>query len=61
MAAPEEKAWTHRYHWANNETRAAIKGERCLVERRGARGTVLILTESGKRMTTSLRGLRRIR
>ena len=53
-------AWTHRYAWGNNPVRAAIKGQRCRILARGSMGTVLIATEGGVRVTTSIRALRRL-
>ena len=47
------------YAWGNNERRAALKGRRCVVEARGALGTVLVrFLDTGERVTTSARALR---
>lgn len=48
------------YAWGNNERRAALKGRRCVIEARGALGTVLVrFLDTGERVTTSSRALRR--
>ncbi|HEV8249805.1 MAG TPA: hypothetical protein VGQ15_07515 [Gaiellaceae bacterium] len=47
------------YAWGNNERRAALKGRPCVIEARGAMGTVLVrFLDTGERVTTSARGLR---
>ena len=47
------------YAWGNNERRATMKGRRCVVEARGAMGTVLVrFLDTGERVTTSSRALR---
>ena len=47
------------YAWGNNERRAKLKGRRCVVEARGALGTVLVrFLDTGERLTTSSRALR---
>jgi len=47
------------YRWGNNERRAALKGRPCVIEARGAMGTVLIrFLDTGERVTTSSRALR---
>ena len=49
------------YAWGNNPRRAALKGRRCVVEARGRMGTVLVrFLDTGERVTTSHRALRRI-
>jgi hypothetical protein len=49
----------YAYAWGNNERRAALKGRRCVVEARGAMGTVLVhFLDTGERVTTSARALR---
>jgi hypothetical protein len=49
----------HVYAWGNNERRAALKGRRCVVEARGAMGTVLVrFLDTGERVTTSFRALK---
>lgn len=51
---------TYVYAWGNNERRAALKGRRCVVEARGAMRTVLVrFLDTGERVTTSARALRR--
>jgi hypothetical protein len=50
---------TYVYAWGNNERRATLKGRRCVVEARGAMGTVLVrFPDTGERVTTSSRALR---
>jgi hypothetical protein len=50
---------TYAYVWGNNERRATLKGRRCVVEARGAMGTVLVrFLDTGERVTTSSRALR---
>ena len=47
------------YAWGNNARRAQLKGRRCVVEARGALGTVLVrFLDTGERVTTSRRALR---
>ena len=47
------------YVWGNNERRAGLKGRRCVIEARGAMGTVLVrFLDTGERVTTSARALR---
>lgn len=49
------------YAWGNNARRAELKGRRCVVEARGRMDTVLVrFLESGERVTTGRRALRRI-
>ena len=49
------------YAWGNNPRRAELKGRRCVVEARGALGTVLIrFPDTGERVTTSRRAIREI-
>ena len=51
----------YEYAWGNNPRRAALKGRRCVVEARGRMGTVLVrFLDTGERVTTSHRALRRI-
>jgi uncharacterized Ntn-hydrolase superfamily protein len=51
----------HEYVWGNNARRAELKGRRCVVEARGRMGTVLVrFLDTGERVTTSRRALRRI-
>ena len=48
------------YAWGNNERRAALKGRRCVIEARGGMRTVLVrFLDTGERVTTSIRALRR--
>lgn len=66
--------WTHTYAWgagplgaggpagaSDNPVRAALKGQRCRVLRRGSKRTVEIVTDGGWHGTTSERALRRIK
>jgi len=47
------------YAWGNNARRAALKGRRCVIEARGAMGTVLVrFLDTGERVTTSFRAVR---
>jgi hypothetical protein len=47
------------YAWGNNERRMGLKGRRCVIEARGALGTVLVrFLDTGERVTTSRRALR---
>jgi hypothetical protein len=47
------------YAWGNNARRATLNGRRCVVEARGAMGTVLVrFLDTGERVTTSSRALR---
>lgn len=47
------------FAWGNNPRRAQLKGRRCVVEARGALGTVLIrFLDTGERVTTSRRAIR---
>ena len=56
---PSRAERTYVYAWGNNERRAALKGRRCVVEARGALGTVLVrFPDTGERVTTSSRALR---
>jgi hypothetical protein len=53
-------ATVYVYGWKNNPTRARLYGRRCVVEASGALGTVLIrMLDTGERVTTSRRALRR--
>lgn len=57
--APHETLYV--FVWGNNRRRAPLKGRRCVVEARGAMSTVLVrFLDTGERMTTSRRALRRI-
>ena len=53
---------SYRYAWGNNERRAELKGRECVIEARGALGTVLVrFLDTGERVTTSRRALRLLR
>jgi hypothetical protein len=48
------------FAWGNDERRAALKGRRCVVLAQGAMSTVLVrFLDTGERVTTSRRALRR--
>lgn len=50
------------YAWGNNTRRAELKGRRCVIEARGAMRTVLVrFLDTGERVTSSARALRRTR
>lgn len=50
----------YTFVWGNNERRLQFKGRRCVLEATGKMGTVLIrFLDTGERMTTSRRALRR--
>jgi len=52
---------TYVYFWGNNPVRAALKGRRCRLLVSGARNTVLIeMCDTGERVTTSRRALRKL-
>lgn len=52
----------YRYRWGNNPRRAELKGRECVIEARGKLGTVLLrFLDTGERVTTSARAVRRIR
>jgi hypothetical protein len=47
------------FAWGNNARRRALRGRRCVIEARGAMGTVLVrFLDTGERVTTSYRALR---
>jgi hypothetical protein len=49
------------YLWGNNPRRAQLRGRQCRILARGRMNTVLIeLVDTGERVTTSSRALRRI-
>lgn len=52
---------TYVYAWGNNARRAELKGRRCVIEvRGGSMRTVLVrFLDTGERVTTSVRALRR--
>ncbi len=57
---PTHGAPEYVYAWSNNERRAALRGRRCVIEATGGMGTVLIrFLDTGERVTTSRRALRR--
>lgn len=48
------------FSWGNTPERASLKGRRCRILARGAKGTVLVeFEDSGQRETVSFRALRR--
>lgn len=51
----------YTYAWGNNPRRAELKGRRCVIEvRGGTMGTALVrFLDTGERVTTSVRALRR--
>ena len=50
------------YAWGNNPRRLELKSRRCVVEARGAMRTVLVrFLDTGERVTTSARAIRRPR
>lgn len=52
---------THTYVWRNNPVRAALYGHACrIVVVAKSMSSVLIETDDGRRVVTSLRALRRI-
>lgn len=53
-------AWEKGPHGLPNPVRAALKGRRCVLEASGGMGTVLVrFLDTGERVTTSRRALRR--
>lgn len=51
----------YRYAWGNNARRATLKGRRCVVEVRGTRRSSLVrFLDTGERVVTSARALRRV-
>jgi hypothetical protein len=55
-----DHAVIHVFVWGNNARRAELRGRRCIVEARGAMSTVLVrFLDTGERVTTSHRALRR--
>jgi hypothetical protein len=55
---PIQAIYRYVYHWGNTPERAAMKGRRCRVVSRGAKGSVLVEFENGQREVVSLRALR---
>lgn len=56
-----ERGIIYRYAWGNNPVRAKLKGRLCRVLTAGARRTIMIeMLDTGERVTTSLRALRRL-
>lgn len=50
----------YTYSWGNSPRRALLKGRPCVVEARGTMRTVLVrFIDTGERVTTSVRALRR--
>lgn len=50
----------YTYEWGNTPERAALKGRRCRIVARGAKGTVLLeFVDTGTRVTSSFRALRK--
>ena len=48
------------YAWGNNARRAELRGRDCVVEARGAMRTILLrFLDTGERVTTSARAVRR--
>lgn len=56
----EAEPMTHTYSWGNNPKRALLKGRPCRVVARGARRSVLIEFDDGRREVVSYRSLREI-
>jgi len=53
---------TYRYAWGNNPVRAKLKGRLCRLLVVGGKGTVLIqMLDTGEKMYTARRALRRVR
>jgi hypothetical protein len=52
---------TYIYSWGNNPVRAKLKGRKCELLAAGTRNTVLIrMCDTGERVTTSRRALRKV-
>jgi len=50
----------YEYRWGNNERRQELRGRRCVIEATGSMGTALVrFLDTGERVTTSRRALRR--
>lgn len=50
----------YEYRWGNNDRRADLKGRLCVIEATGRMGTALVrFLDTGERVTTSRRALRR--
>src|SRR4051794_20264007 len=57
---PTRAAIRYVFSWGNNPRRAALKGRVCVIEAAGGLGTVLVsFCDTGERVTTSRRALRR--
>jgi hypothetical protein len=55
-----DETLVYRYIWRNNERRAELAGRECVVIARGGMGSVLVeFRDSGERVVTSRRALRR--
>ena len=52
---------THVYTWGNNPKRKTLKGRRCRLLARGARGSWKVEFENGQQEIVSLRALRRLK
>jgi hypothetical protein len=51
----------YEYVWGNNAARAKLKGRTCVIEAAGTKGTVLLrFIDTGERVTSSRRALRRV-
>lgn len=62
---PQQMEQLYTFRWGNNEARAALKGRTCRIVARAGRGgmnTVLVeFLDTGERVSTSLRALKRIK
>lgn len=47
------------YVWGNNKKRSALKGKRCRILRKGAKGTVLLEFEDGMQVLSDFRAVRK--
>jgi len=50
---------THVFRWGNNAKRAALKGRRCRVLARGAKGSIMVEFSDGQREIVSRRAVAR--
>jgi len=48
------------FYWKNNSKRAKLRGKKCDVLIRGAKGSILIVMEDGEKVVTSWRALRKL-
>lgn len=61
VASHPSPAQRYLYAWGNNPRRRALQGRRCVVEASGRMQTVLVrFLDTGERVTTSRRALRRL-